>query len=200
MKKTMTAIALSIMAFPLFSNAKNFVPENATNANKIEKIEFISLNDTYNEKDNNTYIQNEYMLVKLDKEINKNSSDIISLDIKTKYEDEGGVDEGGFKEKNKISKFIKEDFLYKNGAKIPQGILITNYEYIKGVHNDYEIKNLDSGNAILINIGQSLKEKSGKSINDTKYTFGLTNIQMKYNVSFNNYNKKGNITYKNYIL
>lgn len=200
MKKIMTVIGASIIAFPLISNAKSLDTESNTNTNKIENVEFVSLNDTYNEKDNNTYIQNEYMLIKLDKEINKKSSDTISLNIKTKYEDEGGVDEGGFKEKNKISKFIKEDFIYKNGNKIPQGILITNYEYTKNIHNDYEIKNLDNGNAILINIGQSLKEKEGKNINDTKYTFGLTNIQMKYNVSFNNNNKKGNITYKNYIL
>lgn len=200
MKKVNTIIysiiSSSILTFPVLSNAEalNSIEKN------IENIELVSLNDTYNVSDKNTFIKNEYLLIKVNKEIDKNSKDIIGINIKTKYEDEEGVDEGGFKEKNKINKFIKEDFLYKNGLKIPQGILITNYDYIKNIHNDYEIKNLDKGNAILINIGQTLNPKEGKNINDTKYTFGLTTIHMKYDISFNKYNKKGNIEYKNYIL
>lgn len=200
MKKVNTIIysiiSSSILTFPVLSNAEalNSIEKN------IENIELVSLNDTYNVSDKNTFIKNEYLLIKVNKEIDKNSKDIIGINIKTKYEDEEGVDEGGFKEKNKINKFIKEDFLYKNGLKIPQGILITNYDYIKNIHNDYEIKNLDKGNAILINIGQTLNPKEDKNINDTKYTFGLTTIHMKYDISFNKYNKKGNIEYKNYIL
>lgn len=194
------SVISSMLIFPTLSNANPINVKKNDIESKIENIDLISLNDTYNEKDSNSFIKNEYLLIKLNKEVDKKSKDIIDINIKTKYEDEEGIDEGGFKEKNKISNLIKEDYLYKNGFKIPQGILITNYEYIKNIHNDYEIKNLEKGNSILINIGQTLNPKEGKDINDTKYTFGLTTIQMKYSISFNKFNKKGNIEYINYIL